>query len=87
VRAGKPDDHPQPTQICVYEAALGMQAVRSAANKIRLIDIDCDRLHPASIRPASAALAARVIIRICTDTEINVVVKPVRLSIAGTHIR
>jgi hypothetical protein len=51
-----------------------------------LIDIDGNPsagLHP----PASAALAARVIIRICTDTEINVVVKPVRLSITGTHIR
>jgi hypothetical protein len=34
-RTVKPDDHPQPTQICVYEAAPGMQTRSICCNEIR----------------------------------------------------
>jgi hypothetical protein len=84
VRAGKPDDRPRSAQICVCEAG-----ARDAGRSIRrkqnpLIDIDRNLYAGLDLARISCA---RVTIRICTDTKINVVVKPVRLSIAGTHIR
>jgi hypothetical protein len=84
VRAGKPDDRRRSTQICIYEAG-ARDAGRSIRRKRKSL-IDIDRNLYAGLDPARVS-RARITIRICTDTKINVVVKPVRLSIAGTHIR
>jgi hypothetical protein len=54
-RAGKADDRPQPTQICVYEA--GVRASDPIDLPQRNSPIDIDRNFSA-IRPASAALAS-----------------------------
>jgi hypothetical protein len=72
-RAGKPDDRRPQTQVCVCEA------VARDADPIDLprrnSPIDIDRNLSACLHPARAS-RVRIIIRICTDTKINAVVKP-----------
>ena len=69
-RAGKPDDRPPQTQVWFCEA------VARDADPIDLprrnSPIDIDRNLSARLHPARAS----IIIRICTDTKINAVVKP-----------
>jgi hypothetical protein len=72
-RTVKPDDHPQPTQICVYEAGARDADPVDLLQRNSLIDID--RNFSAGLHLTRIS-CARIIIRICTDTEINVVVNP-----------
>jgi hypothetical protein len=69
----KPDDHLQPTQICVYEADARDSDPIDLPQRNSLIDIDGNL---SAGRHLARVSRARIIIRICTDTKINAVVKP-----------